>query len=67
VRRDLLESDGVVLTLGGVTHEFPHDAIKVQVDDTSAKGGTKYRYATVVIQLVAGEFPENTAHITGGH
>lgn len=63
--RGMRSGDGVVVTLGGVTHEFPADRVRVSVDETTDRGNTtKYRYATIVVELKGGEFPEDlSAHL----
>jgi len=59
MRREVQPGDKVVVTLGGVIHEFGPDRLKVSVDQTSTRGNERtYRYATVVIDLSGGEFPE---------
>jgi len=59
MRREVKPGDKVVVTLGGVTHEFDAGRIGVSVDQTSTRGNERtYRYATVVIDLSGGEFPE---------
>lgn len=58
MRRALGDGDKVVATIGGETHEFPPDKVTAQVVETATRGGDKYRYAVVVLDLSAGEFPE---------
>jgi hypothetical protein len=59
MRRDLNNGDSVTVTLGGVTHEFPADRVRVSVDDTRAAGKVT-RFATIVVTL-ADEFPEDVS------
>lgn len=64
MRRDLSNGDSVTVTLGGVTHTFPADRVRVSVDETTDRGSsTKRRFATIVVTL-DGEFPEDvTRHL----
>jgi len=65
MRRDMQDGDGVTVTVGGVTHEFPADRVQMSVDETTDRGNTvKYRYAVLLIDLSDGEFPEDvTRHV----
>lgn len=62
--RQMKPVDGVTLTLNGETHEFENATVRVE--ETSTRGGDKYRYATVTIPLKAGEFPEDVSHMREG-
>lgn len=66
MRRTLREGDGVTVTLGGVTHEFPADRVRISVDESTDRGNTaRYRFATIVVDLSGGEFPEDISeHLT---
>ena len=61
MRRDMLPDDGVTLTLGGVTHRFPASRVRISVDDTTTRSGGAHRFATVIVDLSGGEFPEDLA------
>jgi hypothetical protein len=63
MRREMKPGDGVTVTLGGVTHQFGPDRLRVSVVDTAPKGGSKTRYATITVRL-DDEFPEDVTHAT---
>lgn len=63
--RSMKPDDHVVVTLGGTTHQFGPDQTRIWViDTTTTRSGSRYRYATITIQLDS-EFPEDLSdHLT---
>lgn len=62
---NLNDGDSVAITISGDTRTYGPDAVKVRRDETSARGGEKFRYLTIIVPLHDGEFPETAGHVTG--